>query len=56
MQQQQPSHFNHDSILNIIRMEIYEKIRKLKKAQPDIDTLLEELLTLRRETNALLEA
>ena len=42
-------------IVNALRVELNEKIDELKQAQPNIDGLVKELFTLRRDTNSLLE-
>lgn len=54
-QHQQAPDCNERNILNVLRMELDEKIDKFVKAQPDIGTLVEKLYTIRRDTNILLE-
>ena len=42
-------------IVSAIRAEFDEKIKELKQAQPNIEGLVKELFTLRRDTNSLME-
>lgn len=54
-QQQQAPDGSQCNVLDIISMELDEIIVKLAKAQLDIEPLVEELFTIRRDTNTLFE-
>ncbi len=48
--------FDPDALVNALRAEFDDKIGKLINAQPDVSKLIDELFTLRRDTNTLLES
>lgn len=55
-QQQQAANGNQGIILDVIRTELDEKIDKLPEVQPGINTLVEELFTLRYDIKTLPES
>lgn len=55
-QEQQAPDGSQGSILDVIRVDLDEKVDKLPKALADISTLIEEVFTLRHNTNTLHES
>lgn len=47
---------NIESIIIALRFEFDQKIEKANHASPDVSALIQEMITLRRDANALLEA